>query len=91
MRLSARLFWIATGIVLSVCVGYFGFVNAQTQPAAGTSRLIITPATTTNRHIKRAVWVKDSQTGACWLGHLQGDGAEEVFSALAPAPTTACP
>ena len=89
MRVSARLFWIATGIVISICVGYFGLVSAQTQPA-GAPRLVVTPVTATDRHIKRAAFVKDSQTGACWLAQLQGDGSDLVFSALAPAPTAAC-
>ena len=90
MRVSARLLWIVIGIVISVCVGYFGFVSAQTQPAASASRLIVTPATATDRHIKRAVFVKDTQTGACWLAQLQGDGSDLVFSSLATAPTAAC-
>jgi len=90
MRVSARLLWIVIGIVISVCVGYFGLVSAQTQPAAGTSRLIVTPATATDRHIKRAVFVKDTQTGACWLAQLQGDGSDLVFSSLATAPAAAC-
>jgi hypothetical protein len=89
MRVSARLLWIAIGIVVSICVGYMGLASAQAQPA-GTRRLVVTPATATDHHIRRAVFVKDSQTGACWLGQLQGDGSEEVFSSLATAPTAAC-
>lgn len=89
MKVSARLFWIAIGIVGSVGVGYVGFVGAQTQPA-GAPRLVVTPVTATDRHIRRAAFVKDSQTGACWLAQLQGDGSDLVFSSLAPAPTAAC-
>ena len=91
MRVTARLFWIsiAIAIVISVGVGYVGFVSAQTQPP-GAPRLVVTPATSTDRHIKRAVFVKDGQTGACWLAQLQGDGSDLVFSALATAPTAAC-
>jgi hypothetical protein len=89
MRFSARLFWIAIGIVVGVGVGYVSFVSAQTQPA-GAPRLIVTPAAASDRHIRRAVFVKDSQTGACWLAQLQGDGSDLVFSSLAPAPTAAC-
>jgi hypothetical protein len=79
------LFWIAIGIAIGV--GYGGFVSAQTRPA-GAPRLVVTPATATDRQIRRAVFVKDSQTGSCWLA--QGDGSDLVFSALAPAPTAAC-
>ena len=87
MRGSARLFWIAIGIV--IVVGYVGFLSAQTQPA-GAPRLVVTPVTATDRHIKRAAFVKDSQTGACWLAQLQADGSDLVFGSLAPAPTAAC-
>jgi len=90
MRVSARLFWIAIGVVVGVCFGYVGFVRAQTPPAASGPRLVVTPATASERHIRRAVFVKDTQSGSCWLGQLQGDGSDLVFSSLAPAPATAC-
>jgi len=90
MRLSARPVWIAIGLVIGVGFGYVGFVSAQTRPAVAGPRLVVTPATATDHHMKRAVFVKDSQSGGCWLGQLQGDGSDLVFSSLAPAPAAAC-
>ena len=89
MRVSTRFTWIAVGIVIGV-FGCIGFVRAQTRPAAPAPRLVVTPATAADHHMTRVVFVKDSQSGGCWLGQLQNDGSDLVFRSLAPAPVAAC-
>jgi hypothetical protein len=89
MRVSTRIIWIAIGIVIGV-FGYIGFLRAQTPAVQPAPRLVVIPATATEHRMTRVVFVKDNQSGGCWLGQLQNDGSEYVFRSLAPAPTAAC-
>jgi hypothetical protein len=89
MRVSTRIIWIAIGIVIGV-FGYIGFLRAQTPPGQPARRLVVVPVTATEEHMTRVVFVKDSQSGGCWLGQLENDGSQVAFRALAPAPIAAC-
>jgi hypothetical protein len=90
MRVSTRIIWIAIGIVIGV-FGYMGFsVAAQTSSGQPARRLVVIPVSATDEHMTRVVFVKDGQSGGCWLGQLQNDGSQVAFRALAPAPTAAC-
>jgi hypothetical protein len=90
MRVSTRIIWIAIGIVIGV-FGYMGFsATAQTSSGQSARRLVVVPVTATEEHMTRVVFVKDSQSGGCWLGQLQNDGSQVAFRALAPAPIAAC-
>ena len=90
MRASTRIIWIAIGIVIGV-FGYMGFsATAHASPGQPARRLVIVPVTATEERMTRVVFVKDSQSGGCWLGQLQNDGSQVAFAALAPAPIAAC-
>jgi hypothetical protein len=89
MRVSTRIIWIAIGIVIGV-FGYIGFLRAQTPALRPAPRLVVVPVTATEERMTRVVFVKDSQSGGCWLGQLQNDGSQVAFAALAPAPIAAC-
>ena len=90
MRVSTRITWIAIGIFIGI-LGYMALsVTAQTSTGHPAPRLVIVPATATEERMTRVVFVKDSQSGGCWLGQLQNDGSQVAFAALAPAPIAAC-
>jgi hypothetical protein len=90
MRVSTHIIWIAIGIVVGV-FGYMGFsATAQASPGQPARRLVVVPVTVTEERMTRVVFVKDSQSGGCWLGQLQNDGSQVAFAALAPAPIEAC-
>jgi 16S rRNA C1402 N4-methylase RsmH len=89
MRVSTRIIWIAIGIVIGV-FGYIGFLRAQTPAVQPARRLVVVSVTATEERMTRVVFVKDSQSGGCWLGQLQNDGSQVAFAALAPAPIAAC-
>ena len=89
MNASTRIAWIALGIVIGVS-GYRGFVKAEAQPVQPARRLVVVPVTATEERMKRVVFIKDGQSGGCWLGQLQHDGSDLALSSLAPAPTAAC-
>jgi hypothetical protein len=90
MRVSTHIIWIAIGIVVGV-FGYMGLsATAQASPGQPARRLVVVPVTVTEERMTRVVFVKDSQSGGCWLGQLQNDGSQVAFAALAPAPIEAC-
>jgi len=84
MAIAKRIGWILVGVVIGgIGSSSLATVRSQEQP----SQRLMTVATAKLAEGVVGAFVKDTQTGACWLSIRSRD---DMSGALAPAPSTSC-